>query len=229
MRTRDGLRRSFARNGEPSQALPPRPIRVPRARCPGRPRSCSPPASPCRSGFGGPPSGPSRTAFPPCARRRPPCVRSDARSSPSFRRALFVRCRKKVSLPKLARRRPGHRGECLEEGRRVASRWSLRQFWEQSATFPVLRGSCSGLSSGVQTLGCPLDAGSARNVGRLTLEWVERCQERKRLMLRKTDFDNVPIKPQRVYQEMNEVFKRDTIYVSTIGLSQIAGGQFLHV
>ncbi|NBP93363.1 MAG: glyoxylate carboligase [Burkholderiaceae bacterium] len=28
---------------------------------------------------------------------------------------------------------------------------------------------------------------------------------------------------------MNEVFKRDTIYVSTIGLSQIAGGQFLHV
>ncbi len=59
--------------------------------------------------------------------------------------------------------------------------------------------------------------------------WVERCQERKRLMLRKTNFDNVPIKPQRVYQEMNEVFKRDTIYVSTIGLSQIAGGQFLHV
>jgi tartronate-semialdehyde synthase len=62
-----------------------------------------------------------------------------------------------------------------------------------------------------------------------TAQWVERCQERKRLMLRKTNFDNVPIKPQRVYQEMNEVFKRDTIYVSTIGLSQIAGGQFLHV
>jgi len=60
-------------------------------------------------------------------------------------------------------------------------------------------------------------------------DWVDRCQERKRLMLRKTNFDNVPIKPQRVYQEMNEVFKRDTIYVSTIGLSQIAGGQFLHV
>jgi tartronate-semialdehyde synthase len=60
-------------------------------------------------------------------------------------------------------------------------------------------------------------------------DWVARCQERKRLMLRKTNFDNVPIKPQRVYQEMNEVFKRDTIYVSTIGLSQIAGGQFLHV
>jgi tartronate-semialdehyde synthase len=60
-------------------------------------------------------------------------------------------------------------------------------------------------------------------------DWVSRCQERKRLMLRKTNFDNVPIKPQRVYQEMNQAFKRDTVYVSTIGLSQIAGGQFLHV
>ncbi|MBU3561472.1 glyoxylate carboligase [Polynucleobacter hallstattensis] len=60
-------------------------------------------------------------------------------------------------------------------------------------------------------------------------EWVERCQERKSLMHRKTNFDNVPIKPQRVYQEMNSVFGRDTVYVSTIGLSQIAGGQFLHI
>ena len=44
-----------------------------------------------------------------------------------------------------------------------------------------------------------------------------------------TYFDNVPIKPQRVYAEMNEAFDRDTIFVSTIGLSQIAGAQFLHV
>ena len=60
-------------------------------------------------------------------------------------------------------------------------------------------------------------------------EWAGRCAERKRLMHRKSDFDNVPIKPQRVYQEMNTAFGRDTIYVSTIGLSQIAGAQFLHV
>ena len=46
-------------------------------------------------------------------------------------------------------------------------------------------------------------------------------------MLRKTHFDNVPIKPQRVYQEMNKAFGRDTCYVSAIGLSQIAGAQFL--
>jgi tartronate-semialdehyde synthase len=60
-------------------------------------------------------------------------------------------------------------------------------------------------------------------------EWVGRCAERKRLMHRRSDYDNVPIKPQRVYQEMNAAFPRDTVYVSTIGLSQIAGAQFLHV
>jgi tartronate-semialdehyde synthase len=60
-------------------------------------------------------------------------------------------------------------------------------------------------------------------------DWVFRCQERKRLMHRKTHFEEVPIKPQRVYEEMNKAFGRDTVYVTTIGLSQIAGAQFLHV
>ncbi|WP_042268631.1 glyoxylate carboligase [Paraburkholderia heleia] len=59
--------------------------------------------------------------------------------------------------------------------------------------------------------------------------WVADCQQRKRTMLRKTHFENTPIKPQRVYEEMNKAFGRDTCYVSTIGLSQIAGAQFLHV
>ena len=55
------------------------------------------------------------------------------------------------------------------------------------------------------------------------------CPERKRTMLRKTNFDSVPMKPQRVYQCMNNAFGKDTCYVSTIGLSQIAAAQFLHV
>ncbi|WP_422723648.1 glyoxylate carboligase [Modicisalibacter zincidurans] len=59
--------------------------------------------------------------------------------------------------------------------------------------------------------------------------WAEECQERKRTLLRKTDFDNVPVKPQRVYQEMNKAFGKNTRYVTAIGLSQIAGAQFLHV
>ncbi|MGH8719702.1 MAG: glyoxylate carboligase [Burkholderiales bacterium] len=62
-------------------------------------------------------------------------------------------------------------------------------------------------------------------------DWAKQCHERKRSVesLRKTHFDNVPIKPQRVYQEMNNVLGKDTCYVSTIGLSQIAAAQFLHV
>ncbi|MRV73844.1 glyoxylate carboligase [Duganella sp. FT92W] len=59
--------------------------------------------------------------------------------------------------------------------------------------------------------------------------WVHQCQERKRTMLRKTDFDQVPVKPLRVYEEMNKYFGRNTRYVSAIGLSQIAAAQFLHV
>jgi tartronate-semialdehyde synthase len=59
--------------------------------------------------------------------------------------------------------------------------------------------------------------------------WLGACRERKRTMLRRTRFDAVPIKPQRVYEDMNRAFDRDTVYVSTIGLSQIAAAQFLHV
>ena len=59
--------------------------------------------------------------------------------------------------------------------------------------------------------------------------WAAECRERKRTMLRKTNFENRPMKPQRVYQCMNNAFGKDTCYVSTIGLSQIAAAQFLHV
>jgi tartronate-semialdehyde synthase len=59
--------------------------------------------------------------------------------------------------------------------------------------------------------------------------WVESCQERKATMQRRTNFDVVPVKPQRVYQEMNTAFGPDTRYVSTIGLSQIQAAQMLHV
>jgi tartronate-semialdehyde synthase len=59
--------------------------------------------------------------------------------------------------------------------------------------------------------------------------WAQQCQKRKETMWRKTNFDNVPVKPQRVYQEMNRAFGKDVRYVSTIGLSQIQAAQLLHV
>jgi tartronate-semialdehyde synthase len=60
-------------------------------------------------------------------------------------------------------------------------------------------------------------------------QWLNECRERKKTMLRRTHFEETPIKPQRVYEEMNKVFGEDVCYVSTIGLSQIAAAQFLHV
>ncbi|MCX4554171.1 glyoxylate carboligase [Streptomyces sp. NBC_01387] len=60
-------------------------------------------------------------------------------------------------------------------------------------------------------------------------EWAASAQDRKARLQRRTHFDNVPMKPQRVYEEMNRAFGPDTRYVTTIGLSQIAGAQMLHV
>ena len=50
--------------------------------------------------------------------------------------------------------------------------------------------------------------------------------ERRRQLARKTDYDNVPIKPQRVFREINKYFDRDTVFVTAIGLYQIWSGQF---
>ncbi|MFJ5882481.1 glyoxylate carboligase [Kitasatospora cineracea] len=60
-------------------------------------------------------------------------------------------------------------------------------------------------------------------------EWAASTQARRAELQRKTHFDNVPLKPQRVYEEMNRAFGPETRYVTTIGLSQIAGAQLLHV
>ncbi|WP_330333416.1 glyoxylate carboligase [Streptomyces sp. NBC_00536] len=59
--------------------------------------------------------------------------------------------------------------------------------------------------------------------------WAAETQERKATLQRRTHFDNIPMKPQRVYEEMNKAFGPETRYVTTIGLSQIAGAQMLHV
>jgi len=56
--------------------------------------------------------------------------------------------------------------------------------------------------------------------------WVERVAALRRVLRRRTDFDAVPIKPHRVFREIDEAFDRDTIFVTAIGLYQIFSGQF---
>jgi len=77
---------------------------------------------------------------------------------------------------------------------------------------------------------CALDAmlKTAREMTprRAPSEWVERVAQLRSTLLRKMDFDDVPIKPQRAFKEMNEFFDPDTIFVTAIGLYQIMSGQF---
>jgi tartronate-semialdehyde synthase len=56
-------------------------------------------------------------------------------------------------------------------------------------------------------------------------ERVLRIPELRREMARRTDFDQVPIKAQRVFKEMNEFFDENTIFVTCIGLNQIWSSQ----
>jgi tartronate-semialdehyde synthase len=57
-------------------------------------------------------------------------------------------------------------------------------------------------------------------------EWLGRVADLKDTLTRRTDFDDVPIKPPRVFQEVNEYFDADTVFVTAIGLYQIWSGQF---
>ena len=59
--------------------------------------------------------------------------------------------------------------------------------------------------------------------------WQAECAYRKQNILRKSHFDSVPLKPRRVLEEIIAQFGDDVCYVTAIGLSQIAGAQFLRV
>lgn len=53
--------------------------------------------------------------------------------------------------------------------------------------------------------------------------------ELRRQLERRLDFDQIPIKPQRIFKEINEFFDEDTIFVTCIGLNQIWSSQFQRI
>lgn len=59
--------------------------------------------------------------------------------------------------------------------------------------------------------------------------WSRAVPGRRAELARRTDYDDVPIKPQRVFQEVNAAFGPDTVFVTAIGLYQIWSGQFQRV
>lgn len=60
-------------------------------------------------------------------------------------------------------------------------------------------------------------------------ERVQNIPHDRAEMARKTDYDQTPIKPQRVYRELNEYFGPDTIFTTGCGLTQIWSGQFQEI
>jgi tartronate-semialdehyde synthase len=82
----------------------------------------------------------------------------------------------------------------------------------------------------VADAGLALDAllaeARARTGPRPPSERVRNIPRDRAQKARKTYYDQVPIKPQRVYHELNEYFGPDTIFTTGCGLTQIWSGQF---
>ncbi|MBI5305467.1 MAG: glyoxylate carboligase [Chloroflexi bacterium] len=82
----------------------------------------------------------------------------------------------------------------------------------------------------VADAGLALDAllaeAKARTGSRPPTERVKNIPADRVKLARKTDYTQTPIKPQRVYQAMNEYFDSGTLFTTGCGLTQIWSGQF---
>ncbi len=74
-----------------------------------------------------------------------------------------------------------------------------------------------------------VEAAKRRTGRREAGSWVAHMPERRDRLARKMDHDDVPIKPARVFRELNRFFDEDTIFVTAIGLYQIWSGQYQEV
>lgn len=60
-------------------------------------------------------------------------------------------------------------------------------------------------------------------------ERIASLPELRKSLKRETYYENTPIKPQRVYHELNEFFGDDTMFTTGCGLNQIWSGQFQEI
>ena len=70
-----------------------------------------------------------------------------------------------------------------------------------------------------------LDEVRSRSAARPTDAWAKKVPDLCEQLARKVDYDDVPIKAQRVFKELNEFFDEETVFVTCIGLNQIWSGQ----
>lgn len=74
-----------------------------------------------------------------------------------------------------------------------------------------------------------LQEAKATGEKRTSAERVKKLPELREALKRKTYYENMPIKPQRVYHELNRFFGDDTMFTTGCGLNQIWSGQFQEV
>jgi tartronate-semialdehyde synthase len=74
-----------------------------------------------------------------------------------------------------------------------------------------------------------LSAARRRGVQGQPSERTRALPQRRKTLARKTDYDCFPIKPQRVYEEINKFFPSNTIFTTGCGLTQIWSGQLQEV
>lgn len=75
------------------------------------------------------------------------------------------------------------------------------------------------------TLQAILDEIRARGVKPKMSDWSGKVPHVRQSLERKTDYPDLPIKPQRAFKELNEFFDEETVFVTCIGLNQIWSGQ----
>ncbi|MBI2941339.1 MAG: glyoxylate carboligase [Chloroflexi bacterium] len=95
-----------------------------------------------------------------------------------------------------------------------------------SRIFPADLGIVSDAKLALRAL---IEAARTMTPPRRPTERVWRLPGLRRELARRMDYDDVPIKPGRVFKEINEFFDEDTIFVTCIGNNQIWSGQMQEI
>jgi tartronate-semialdehyde synthase len=95
-----------------------------------------------------------------------------------------------------------------------------------SRIFPSHLGIVSDAKLALQAL---LEAARIATPSREADERAQRIRDLRKELARRTDYDQIPIKPQRVLGEINEFFDDNTVFVTCIGLNQIWSGQLQRI
>lgn len=74
-----------------------------------------------------------------------------------------------------------------------------------------------------------LDEAESRGIQPKAADRVKELASLRESLKRKTYYENVPIKPQRVFYEINKFFDEDTMFTTGCGLTQIWSGQFQEI